>query len=171
MITSLYQNMRFYLTGVNAVPLSPDLGLRITTVLWIFLPWSLSARANTALISSALQMANETHGQPRDVMFHSDSNNGDISFYHPQFVVLAKLMCQALILGFFVKKTRCIYLTLKRLRTKWRYGLCENTGCYAELFILKRMGYGWSEKIIRASHKKKPCGEAGPNRFSKYVLF
>lgn len=34
--------------------------------------WSLSAHADTALISSALRMAYETRGQPRDVMFHSD---------------------------------------------------------------------------------------------------
>ena len=34
--------------------------------------WSLSANADTALISSALRMAYEVRGQPRDVMFHSD---------------------------------------------------------------------------------------------------
>nr|WP_247595144.1 IS3 family transposase [Salmonella enterica] len=34
--------------------------------------WSLSVHADTALISSALRMAYETRGQPRDVMFHSD---------------------------------------------------------------------------------------------------
>ncbi|WP_437749309.1 IS3 family transposase [Enterobacter mori] len=34
--------------------------------------WSLSAHANTALISDALRMAYETRGQPRDAMFHSD---------------------------------------------------------------------------------------------------
>lgn len=34
--------------------------------------WSLSAHADTALISSALRMTYETRGQPRDVMFHSD---------------------------------------------------------------------------------------------------
>ena len=34
--------------------------------------WSLSAHADTALISSALRMAYEMRGQPRDVMFHSD---------------------------------------------------------------------------------------------------
>lgn len=34
--------------------------------------WSLSAHADTALISSALRMAYETRGQPRDVVFHSD---------------------------------------------------------------------------------------------------
>ncbi|HAK2160373.1 TPA: IS3 family transposase [Salmonella enterica] len=33
--------------------------------------WSLSSNADTALISSALRMACETRGQPRDVMFHS----------------------------------------------------------------------------------------------------
>ncbi len=34
--------------------------------------WSLSAHADTALISDALRMAYETRGQPHDVMFHSD---------------------------------------------------------------------------------------------------
>lgn len=33
--------------------------------------WSLSAHADTALISSALRMACEMGGQSRDVMFHS----------------------------------------------------------------------------------------------------
>ncbi|EOC7001158.1 IS3 family transposase [Escherichia coli IAI39] len=37
--------------------------------------WSLSAHADTALISSALRMAYETSGQPRDVMFHSDQGS------------------------------------------------------------------------------------------------
>ncbi|QEP82766.1 IS3 family transposase [Escherichia coli] len=37
--------------------------------------WSLSAHANTALISSALRMAYETRGQPRDVVFHSDQGS------------------------------------------------------------------------------------------------
>ena len=37
--------------------------------------WSLSAHADTALISSALRMAYETRGQPRDVMFHSDQGS------------------------------------------------------------------------------------------------
>ncbi len=44
--------------------------------------WSLSANADTALISNALRMAYETRGQPHDVMFHSDSNNAGISLYH-----------------------------------------------------------------------------------------
>ena len=35
--------------------------------------WGLSANADTALISSALRMAYDVRGQPRDVMFHSDS--------------------------------------------------------------------------------------------------
>ncbi|MFV2393956.1 DDE-type integrase/transposase/recombinase, partial [Escherichia coli] len=34
--------------------------------------WSLSATADTALISRALRMAYEVRVQPRDVMFHSD---------------------------------------------------------------------------------------------------
>ena len=37
--------------------------------------WRLSAHANTALISSALRMAYETRGQPRDVVFHSDQGS------------------------------------------------------------------------------------------------
>ncbi|WXN90730.1 IS3-like element ISEc31 family transposase [Escherichia coli] len=37
--------------------------------------WSLSANADTALISSALWMAYEVRGQPRDVMFHSDQGS------------------------------------------------------------------------------------------------
>ncbi|ENW8605933.1 IS3-like element ISEc31 family transposase, partial [Escherichia coli] len=37
--------------------------------------WSLSANADTALISSALRMAYEVRGQPRDVMFHSDQGS------------------------------------------------------------------------------------------------
>ncbi|EML9435388.1 IS3 family transposase, partial [Klebsiella pneumoniae] len=37
--------------------------------------WSLSAHANTALISNALRMAYETRGQPHDVMFHSDQGS------------------------------------------------------------------------------------------------
>ncbi|PIJ46173.1 transposase [Tatumella sp. OPLPL6] len=34
--------------------------------------WSLSANADAALVSSALRMAYEMRGQPRDVIFHSD---------------------------------------------------------------------------------------------------
>ncbi|EFG1483704.1 IS3 family transposase [Escherichia coli] len=37
--------------------------------------WSLSAHADTALISSAQRMAYETRGQPRDVVFHSDQGS------------------------------------------------------------------------------------------------
>ncbi len=37
--------------------------------------WSLSSNPDTALISSALRMACETRGQPRDVMFHSDQGS------------------------------------------------------------------------------------------------
>ena len=37
--------------------------------------WSLSAHADTALISDALRMAYETRGQPHDVMFHSDQGS------------------------------------------------------------------------------------------------
>ncbi|EFA4386274.1 IS3-like element ISEc31 family transposase [Escherichia coli] len=37
--------------------------------------WSLSANADTALISSALRMAYEVRGQPRDVMFHTDQGS------------------------------------------------------------------------------------------------
>lgn len=54
--------------------------------------WSLSANADTALISSALRMAYEVRGQPRDVMFHSDSNNAGISFYHHSVCCLTRLV-------------------------------------------------------------------------------
>ena len=54
--------------------------------------WSLSAHADTALISSALRMAYETRGQPRDVMFHSDSNNADVSLYHHLVCRLTRLV-------------------------------------------------------------------------------
>ncbi len=37
--------------------------------------WSLSAHADTALISSVLRMTYETRGQPRDVVFHSDQGS------------------------------------------------------------------------------------------------
>lgn len=50
--------------------------------------WSLSADADTALISSALRMACET----RDVMFHSDSNNAGVSFYHHSVCRLTRLV-------------------------------------------------------------------------------
>ncbi len=42
--------------------------------------WSLSANADTALAMP--WVAYETRGQPHDVMFHSDSNNANVSFYH-----------------------------------------------------------------------------------------
>ena len=54
--------------------------------------WSLSANADTALISSALRMAYEVRDQPRDVMFHSDSNNAGISFYHHSVCYLTRLV-------------------------------------------------------------------------------
>ncbi len=54
--------------------------------------WSLSANADTALISSALRMAYEVRGQPRDVMFHRDSNNAGISFYHHSVCYLTRLV-------------------------------------------------------------------------------
>ena len=54
--------------------------------------WSLSAHADTALISSALRMAYEIRGQPRDVMFHSDSNNADVSLYHHLVCRLTRLV-------------------------------------------------------------------------------
>lgn len=37
--------------------------------------WSLSANADTALVSGALRMASEMCGQPRDVMFHSNQGS------------------------------------------------------------------------------------------------
>ena len=54
--------------------------------------WGLSADANTALLSSALRMAYEMRGQPRDVMFHSDSNNADVSLYHHSVCRLTQLV-------------------------------------------------------------------------------
>ena len=54
--------------------------------------WSLSVHADTALISSALRMAYEIRGQPRDVMFHSDSNNADVSLYHHLVCRLTRLV-------------------------------------------------------------------------------
>ncbi len=54
--------------------------------------WGLSADANTALLSNALRMAYEMRGQPRDVMFHSDSNNADVSLYHNSVCRLTRLV-------------------------------------------------------------------------------
>ncbi|EOG2761654.1 DDE-type integrase/transposase/recombinase [Salmonella enterica] len=56
--------------------------------------WSLSANADTALISSALRMACETRGQPRDVIFHfhSDSNNAGVSLYLHSVFRLTRLV-------------------------------------------------------------------------------
>jgi len=54
--------------------------------------WSLSAHADTALISSALRMVHETRGQLRDVMFHSDSNNAGVSFYHHSVCCFTRLV-------------------------------------------------------------------------------
>ncbi len=53
--------------------------------------WGLSANADTTLISSALQMAYEVRDQPQDVMFHSDSNNVGICFYHHSVCCLTRL--------------------------------------------------------------------------------
>lgn len=54
--------------------------------------WSLSANADTALISSDLQMAYEMRGQPRDVMLHIDSNNAGVSLYHHSVCRLTRLV-------------------------------------------------------------------------------
>lgn len=48
--------------------------------------WSLSAHADTALISSALRMAYETRGQPRDVMFHSDQGSQYTGLKYQQII-------------------------------------------------------------------------------------
>ncbi|EFC4093660.1 IS3 family transposase [Escherichia coli] len=48
--------------------------------------WSLSANADTALISSALRMAYEVRGQPRDVMFHSDQGSQYTGLKYQQFL-------------------------------------------------------------------------------------
>ncbi|SUX91162.1 ISEc14 transposase B [Citrobacter koseri] len=49
--------------------------------------WSLSADADTALISSALRMACETRGQPRDVMFHSDQGSQFAALKYQQLIL------------------------------------------------------------------------------------
>jgi putative transposase len=54
--------------------------------------WSLSEHADTVVVCSALRMAYETRGQPRAVMFHSDSNNAGVSFYHHFVCRLIRLM-------------------------------------------------------------------------------
>lgn len=40
----------------------------------------------------ALEMAWEIRGKPGGVMFHSDSNNADISFYHHSVCCLTRLV-------------------------------------------------------------------------------
>ncbi|EJQ7247851.1 hypothetical protein NZZ77_005188, partial [Escherichia coli] len=44
--------------------------------------WAMSFSPDSRLTMKALQMAWETRGKPGEVMFHSDSNNVGISFYH-----------------------------------------------------------------------------------------
>ncbi|SJG83420.1 IS629 ORF2 [Shigella sonnei] len=54
--------------------------------------WSLSANADTALISSALRMAYEVRGQPRDVMFHSVKGSQYVSLAYTERLKEAKLL-------------------------------------------------------------------------------
>jgi len=48
--------------------------------------WSLSAKADTELVSRALRMAYESRGQPANVMFHSDQGSQYTSLKYQQFV-------------------------------------------------------------------------------------
>ena len=78
-VSSQYRSQTGY--GVEILRISgQDIAGAIWRLLWIFLPAGLSAgvlsaHADTALISSALRMAYETRGQPRDVVFHSDQGS------------------------------------------------------------------------------------------------
>ncbi|SPW64324.1 IS911 transposase orfB [Escherichia coli] len=78
-VSSLYRSQTGY--GAEILRIS---GQEIAGAIWrvvmdLFarrvIGWSLSANADTALISSALRMAYEVRGQPRDVMFHSDQGS------------------------------------------------------------------------------------------------
>lgn len=48
--------------------------------------WSLSANADTALVSGALRMAYETRGQPQNVMFHSDQGSQYTGLKYQQLI-------------------------------------------------------------------------------------
>lgn len=56
-----------------------------------FIGWSLSANADTALISSALRMAYETRGQPRDVMFHSEQGSQYTGLKYQQILLCYRI--------------------------------------------------------------------------------
>ena len=47
---------------------------------------------DSRLTIKALEMAWETRGKPAGVMFHSDSNNADVSLYHHLVCRLTRLV-------------------------------------------------------------------------------
>ncbi len=54
--------------------------------------WAMSFSPDSKLTIKALEMAWETRGKPADVMFHSDSNNADVSLYHHLVCRLTRLV-------------------------------------------------------------------------------
>lgn len=54
--------------------------------------WALSYSPDSDLTIKALQMAWELRGRPSGVMFHSDSNNADVSLYHHLVCRLTRLV-------------------------------------------------------------------------------
>ncbi len=54
--------------------------------------WAMSFSPDSRLTMKALEMAWETRGKPGGVMFHSDSNNAGISFYHHSVCCLTRLV-------------------------------------------------------------------------------
>ncbi len=54
--------------------------------------WAMSYSPDSRLTMKALEMAWETRGKPIGVMFHSDSNNADVSLYHHLVCRLTRLV-------------------------------------------------------------------------------
>ncbi len=54
--------------------------------------WAMSFSPDSRLTTKALEMAWERRGKPSGVMFHSDSNNAGISFYHHSVCCLTRLV-------------------------------------------------------------------------------
>lgn len=54
--------------------------------------WAMSFSPDSKLTIKALEMAWETRGKPAGVMFHSDSNNADVSLYHHLVCRLTRLV-------------------------------------------------------------------------------
>ena len=54
--------------------------------------WAMSFSPDSRLTMKALEMAWETRGKPVGVMFHSDSNNADVSLYHHLVCRLTRLV-------------------------------------------------------------------------------